>query len=389
METITLSGGLILPLTAILGIVAFFFLTNYFIKNWKINLKYLNPMLVSIIIFGTIILGYTILSYALYSDIQSVVLSLQFLSGLVGIFISIYFVKFRKMDIKEIFRGIAIVFFIAIISNIVLSIMKIGVTSTFSRGIYAATPLGGIYQILIYFPFILANVFLFSLPFWKSKYSKIMFIIITLYLLSIQVKGAIILFVTGVIIYYWFFSQNNVRRNRIILIFVVTMMIVILPKEFLLGRFISSSGNLISGREIVWQEYFIALKNNPSLLITGSFVKAKGISTKVGNITGGGYHSFHNQYLEILDSYGLIIFSLFIVTIINFLKKIYNKIKFLKNEDAKVYTYFFIVILLNLILDLNINVPLRVTNPAIILYFYWTTIFLTLEDKTNNTNENV
>ena len=51
-----------------------------------------------------------------------------------------------------------------------------------------------------------------------------------------------------------------------------------------------------------------------------------------------------------------------------------KKLKY--HDNANIYRFWLFVVVLNMGIDLNTNVPLRVPNPSIILFFYWTSVYL-------------
>lgn len=378
-----IAGGLILPFTFILGIYSVIYILIKTKKNYKIKIQNkLGPMV--ILLMYTIII-HTIIGYLKYQNISSLLLNFQYLSGILGIFIAFYFIKYQDIKVEKLFFNISIIFLFAIISHIIYSIYEVGSVQTFGRTIYPSTPLGGIHQMFVYYPFIISVVFLFALPLWEKKGMLILpvYTLVSTYIVMIQVRGAIISFVVGIVFYFVVFSKENRLLKFFSLMLIVFLVVTILPKEVLLGRFTDTSSSVLSGREKVWKHYITNLLNDPFHIIRGSYSKAT--TSEILNsdpMSQGIGSSFHNQYIEILDSYGIFIFILFAVIIIYYLYLCFKKIKYLDQDKINYYYWMFLVII-HLLIDLNVNVPIRVTNSSIIYLFYWTALYLSIQKKYN------
>lgn len=98
------------------------------------------PLMFLVLVYLIVI--HTLIGFGLFNNISSVLVNIQYLSGVLGVFISIYLIRYRKQSVKELFFNISIVFLIAIISNLSLSIVNVGLMQTFSRHIYPFTVLG-------------------------------------------------------------------------------------------------------------------------------------------------------------------------------------------------------------------------------------------------------
>lgn len=378
-----LGRGLILPFTFVLGIYCIIYISMNTMKQGKINIENkLGPMIFLLIY---LIIMHTLIGYYKFKNINSILLNFQYFTGILGIFISMYLFKYRKLEIENIFFKISLIFLVAIIMNIIYSISKVGVASTFARSIYPGTPLGGIHQIFVYYPFIVAIVFLIALPLWEKKgliYLPI-YSLISIYIIMIQVRGAIVSYLLGLVSYFIIFSKKD-RLKRIFYFILITIFVFkILPKEVLIGRFASSSSSVISGRENVWKGYINNLVDDPFYIVRGSYSKSSTSSLFSGSAFEKGIgHSYHNQYIEILDSYGAFIFILFMAIILYYIYICFNNIKY-KKHNRNIYYYWMSLVLIQFIVDLNVNVPIRVTNSGIIYLFYWTSLYFCIQDQFN------
>lgn len=63
-----------------------------------------------------------------------------------------------------------------------------------------------------------------------------------------------------------------------------------------------------------------------------------------------------------------------------------TNIKYINTTKTKTFKYWTFLVLVHLLIDLNTNVPLKVTNPSIIHLFYWSTLFLLIKKQTNKTD---
>lgn len=377
------SRGLVLPLTFFLGIIVFciMFVNSMLKKNVVIKTK----TLIYVIILYYLMLCHTLVGYLFYYQGTSVILYFQQLTGLLGIFIAVWIIKSRKMKLEDIYFKLSIVFTLAILSNIASSINKVGIIQTFSRQIYPSTHLGGIHQIHIYYPFIVSMVFLFALPIWeKHKYLFLpVYSLVTIYIVMLQVRGAILSYLTGLISYFMIFTKRNKFVKLVTLTLIFTFLFIFLPRDVIIGRFDTrgSGTSFISGREKVWEVYLKNLKNDPLYIIRGSYLKSN-MANKLSEdpLRQGVGHSYHNQYIEIIDSYGIIIFLAFMAIILKFLFICRKQVLRLNKDKRQIYNYWLFLVLLHFIIDLNVNVPLRVTNPAIMYFFYWTSFYLGLHN---------
>lgn len=375
IETVAQPQGLVLPFLVVLGFYAGYKMIENVFRN-TISLKsQTTKIFILIIIFFTLVMSYTLVGLIIYGNFYSLIINLSFVSGILGLAIAVYLVQIRKIKTEELFIKISYVYLAAIILNLAFSIYKVGIQQTFSRYMYAATPIGGIYHIWIYYPFIVASVFLFALPYWENN--KLTFIpvyaLVALYLMSLQVKGPIVLFAVGFLSYFIFFTKKYRTLKILGLVSSIGIILLVLPTQFLIGRFSIPGYSILSDREVIWVNFLKDISNNPIYLIRGSFTK----SLTLSNDPLLGFNSLHNQYLEILDSYGIIIFTVFIIILFIYLIDIYMNVKKLKYHDnANIYRFWLFVVVLNMGIDLNTNVPLRVPNPSIILFFYWTSVYL-------------
>lgn len=375
------SGNIIFPFTVLLGLYSLVKISTTKINNPKLRLESKISRMVTILIY--LVVMHMLLGYALYQDTTSVILNLQYLSGLLGIFIAIYLVNYKKLNVEKMFFVISVIFLFAIISNVGVSVSKVGLEQTFSRNIYGATILGGIHHKIIYYPFIVSIIFLFALPEWEKRSGLMIpvYFLITTYILILQVRGAVVSYLVGLVLYFMFFSKKSktISLSSILLIFI--SIISLFPKDILFGRFMNKSSSLVSGREVVWKVYFENLIKDPLYIIRGSYSKASTSYLSWGNPLEEGIHSYHNQYLEILDSYGFFLFVFFLSILIYYIILNWRKTKKIKNNE--ILKYWLILTIIHMVIDLNINVPIRITNPAIIYLFYWTSLSLLIQKEYN------
>lgn len=375
IDTVAQPQGLVLPILVILGFFAVYKMLRSIFQNAISFKRQTTKLFILILFFFVLIMAYTLVGIIIYKNFYSLIINLSFASGLLGLAIAVYLVQIRKIRTEDLFVKISYVYLVAIMLNLSFSIINVGFQQTFSRYMYAATPFGGIYHIWIYYPFIVAGVFLFALPYWEKK--KLIFIptyaLIALYLFSLQVKGPIVLFAIGFLSYFVFFTNKYKLLKILGLISSIGLILVFVPTRFLIGRFSIPGASILSDREVIWFNFLKKISNNVGYLVRGSFTKSLSLSSDPVL----GFNSLHNQYLEILDSYGIIIFTIFLMILAVYLMDIFMNIKKLNNgNNTHIYKFWLFVVILNLGIDLNTNVPLRVPSPSIILFFYWTSVYL-------------
>jgi len=371
--------GLIFPFTVILGIYCALAVGLNLLRHPKVKVGSKLPLMFLVLVYLIVI--HTLIGFGLFNNISSVLVNIQYLSGVLGVFISIYLIRYRKQSVKELFFNISIVFLVAIISNLSLSIVNVGLMQTFSRHIYPFTVLGGIHQIYVYYPYIVSVVFLFALPLWerRSKLTIPVYLLVTAYILVLQVRGAVISYLLGLFTYNLMFSRRSKILNTVIILLMIAFMFYVFPIDVLFGRFINTSSSVISGRENVWKVYIENLIEDPLYIVRGSYSKGSTAHLFSGDPFQQGIgHSYHNQYIEVLDSYGAFIFIVFTGSLLYYLFLCTRKIRE-SNLDSSIYNYWITLVVYHFLIDLNVNVPLRVTNPAIMYLFYWTSLYLSIQ----------
>lgn len=356
--------GLVFPLSFFIGMFLFLYFIVVTLKNQKIYLgDYSN---FKFIIFTFLFLGFFLSSIGVIinSDTSVYLRFLQFCTGYVGFFLFWYYFVYKKYEIIEVFGYIGLTYLLVIILNYGYSIMKIGLRS-FGPDLIPSIGFFGIYQTHVYYPYIVTLICFMGLPYLHLKYQKLIIPYLSLfmvYVLCWQVRGAIFTFFIALIIAFFIYLNAKERIKYIILFTIVFIFLQIkLGNDFFIGRFADiDSISSFNGRTEIWLSIFHNI-NSFSFIVGNMFKDIDGISA-------------HNQYLQFFDLGGILFLSPLIVLWGWFFFKwilLYIKYKNIKKPELLTAIYFLSIIMVNFLIDLNVNTPLNVTNPAIHYWFYW------------------
>lgn len=357
--------GLVFPIYFFIGIIISLILFLSMFKRGEIT--YITPEVkIYILIIGFIGLLISSMGVIINADVRVYMKYIQILTGFIGVVISWYLFEYKQINIEKFFGKLGIVYFVIIILNFLYSFIKVGIDS-FGAGLLPSIGVFGIYQTHVYYPFIVNVILFMSLPYMLKKYNNFLYIYLgfyILYLLSWQVRGAIISFIVMFIIAF-IFKLKNSQKIKITIISLIFLFIIVyyFGLEILLGRFKDIENvKSFSGRTDIWislfQDFDIQI-----LFVGNLFLK-------------GDISSAHNQYLEFLYMGGLLLLIPLLGILINLMLILYRVIKNKKLRHNNNLLYYILILLAQWIVDYNVNVPLSNTNPAIFYWFYINSIFV-------------
>lgn len=363
----------------------------FFNKLNFVLIKDLNFGLLLLLILVLFLFAHTLVGYLFFDSFTIFIVNGQFVAALSGLLIAHYFIFNLNYKVQDILLSISILFIFALLSNLIVSIYVIGIDSTFGRNIWPSTFLSGIYHHWVYYPYIVSFVCLFSLPIWfkKSKYlALVVYILFLFYILIFQVRGAIISFLIGSIVFA--FKYIKIRKIYYLIgLVIVPTLFYFFPLTRFVGRFYESPIQMLSHRLPFIQLFLSNFTLNSLYIFIGSISKLTlyGIERN----TTAGIITLHNQYLNLIDNYGVFVaiyvFSIIIGYLVEFKKRLNQLPSTQTHED---YTYWFYIIITILSIDLNINEQLTTGNPGVYLTFYLGIILFSLVKQTNEKqNQNI
>jgi hypothetical protein len=373
--------GFIMPLSFFIGIVIAILFVNKVMIYGRLRIPKVIQRIPIYFFFALII---SICGVGLSGDIVPIVLYAQFLSGVFGIILAIWFFCYKKMDFEWITGFVSKLYFVLIVLNIFRAVTTTGFahfTSRFTE--VPGTPWWSIYHAFVYYPYIVSMVFLYAIPYWKQRVKTWVFFLlysgVFVYLWLFQVRGAVLTFGVGLLLYMFFYVKIKKLIGTIIsIVMLVSVLVLYLPYDMVVGRFTNNSESLIKsvgGRDYLYVSFFNNITSDRLYILAGSLFKGRqigetsAISTDFNKGSIGG--SYHNQYLEFIEYGGIFLLVGFFWCIYPIIKKLIQYTRDSTNSQYKNVSYWMIIMLVQLVIDMNINVPLRVTNPAIMYWFYW------------------
>ncbi|MFJ8234255.1 hypothetical protein ACIQ34_00775 [Ureibacillus sp. NPDC094379] len=362
--------GLVLP---IYFLVSIFFLILILLNLFRFHrLKFedlkIKKFALAIIVMGLILAG---LGFILSANSSGFIRIGQIITGLGGVIIAYYLFEIKKINIEKFFGLLGILYFVIIILNYMYSISLVGLAS-FGRALQPSWGLFDIFQTHVYYPFIVNAICFMSIPFLLAKYGRWIYPYLGLYfiyLLNWQVRGAIISFIFMLIVTI-FLKLNINKKFEVILFFItfISILIMFIDVEELVGRFANVEGvKNLSGRTDIWSNVFENF-NMIDFLVGSLFLDLDGVTA-------------HNQYLEFFDLGGILYLSILILLLLNIIKAFFSSYILFGIRDN--LTFYLIIILVQVIIDFNVNVPMSNTNPAIFYWFYISSIFILFNRKIN------
>ncbi|MDY0277320.1 MAG: hypothetical protein RBQ97_04480 [Acholeplasma sp.] len=370
------SEGFVLSWMFVLsGIIILKILYEIFREKKLIILKELISILTLVLIFVFVVVMQSLIGYLFFDTLTIFIINGQLLAAMTGIIVSYYFIIVKKFSFEEIVFSISLLFLFAALSNLIVSIYKLGIQDTFGRNIWPSTFFGGIYHHFIYYPYIVSQVFLFALPLWFKKIKGLaifIYIFIFIYILVFQVRGAIISYSIGLVIFSVYYLKFNFKY-LVCFSFTFLIFLLLIPRNILIGRFFESPIEMLSHRTNFFSTFITNVVSSPSYLLIGSLSKSYLYDIPRNQFSG--IFSLHNQYINIFDNYGLPIVIILILILVIYYQLLKNNIRSIKDKiTSKLHTYWTLIVLLSLSIDLNINEQLSTANPGIYMFFFWSAI---------------
>ncbi|MDP8162127.1 O-antigen ligase family protein [Pasteurella skyensis] len=267
--------------------------------------------------------------------------------------------------LNYIINKVTIVFACVIFAHISYSLVKLGLVSSFYwRGADSIWGLFSIHQKMVYFPTIVAIVFILSL-FSTSKYKKVvMGILFFEIVMNFSREGVLLIFLGLCARVYYLFRYEN-KKIIVFLYIILGVIFAYLLFQYIVTNFENSSfadkllsiqekGHYSAGRFEQIKEGFEEMLNpetHYSLLIGTGFAMNLGF-----------LGTPHNQYIEILFRGGILGLLTFIFSICNTLFLIKKQLKFYKktkNQCCHIFFSFAVIFVLLTCVSFNINTPIR------------------------------
>lgn len=354
--------GLVFPLVFFLGIVFFLYTLKHILATKSVNMEIINnKMILLFFMIGSFLIILTLIGILLTNDLGGIIKLGQYLTGGIGIIVSIYLFSIKKMDPSYFFGKLVILYTVIIIIHYLTSIILFGL-NPISGSVYPSVLGAGIYQSRVYYPYLVTMIFFAGFPYLTNrfhKYTFLFYILFLFYVFTLQVRGAMISFLVISVLVLVFSLKAKAKYYAFFVIFFFLILFNIFVENIeSLGRIgeIEKIKDL-NGRTIMWIEVFknLSIEN----IFVGSFFN------DIDHI------SAHNQYFEFITLSGFIP-----LTMLGFVGLLAIKI-FLDSYKYNDNTLrvFSLLIFSTLIIDMNINVPLTNTNPAIHYWFIWSGIY--------------
>lgn len=353
--------GLVFPLVFFIGILLFFSILIKVLKNRKINKEILKNPITRIFITLGIYFVFLVAIGSLFSgNYKGIIKLLQYLTGGAGIAISVYLFSVKRISPPRFFGYLAVFFLIIIFLQSVTSIAMFGI-NPLSGTIYPSILGAGIYQSRVYFPYIVTLIFFCGLPYLIKRFgslSILIFIVYLFYIFTLQVRGAMVSFVVMSTFYLLFASNLKLKYWALLPVLSIPFLFEFISsnKDFL-GRIgeVEKVQDL-NGRTDLWMSILTEMKISNFLF--GSYFN------DIDHI------SAHNQYFEFLTLGGFFPLIVLILLFIYSLKMFKDSFKY-NDSTLKIFS---LIMITTLLVDLNVNVPLINTNPAIHYWFFWSGI---------------
>lgn len=350
--------GLVFPISFFIGVIMLGIIIINIIHERKIHTAYFsNFVLKQAIYFFVFVFFLMLVGVIIEGSLNSLLRGIQIITGASGIIISIYLFGYKKINPKDFFGKVAILFILVICLNFISSYITVGPQS-FGPSLQPTIFGIGIYQSRVYYPFIVSLICFMGLPYVyeKTKYFVLPYLyVFGFYIFCLQVRGALISFIILLSIAILLYLNFKVKTAFLTSLLLLTLAF----KEYItntdiLGRFsqVEKFKNL-NGRMEIWRD-IIENMDTKTFLFGNFLIDKDGITA-------------HNQFLQNLDMGGfLLIIPLILIFIFALYITIYSA--FMKQKNI---TFLSLVILVNFIVDLNVNVPISNTNPSIHYWFYW------------------
>jgi hypothetical protein len=371
-------GGLIVPLAFLAGVVVSILLFWRMAHRWT-AFRSLKGWLLSFLplVLASLVLG---LAGVLSSRcLAPGLLTLQSLSGLAGVCLAIWAFHWWKLDFELFCGRLSLLYLANILIHVAWSYHLIGM-ETFGRQIVFETPFWGIYQLLSYWPAVVAMVFLFALPYWRKKIvATPLFLVVGYYLYFINVRTVVLYFLFGLLLFLAFFSEKK-RLARIFLGLIVAFLVFLaVMRHPWLKRFRMPD---LGKRDIYWFMTLDHIRESLWYLVYGTLFEAKTILPQTDWSLGKSLGvSYHNQYLEYMKQGGMLLLGSFLYFLTRFLKEIWGRVRTLYRSEGMMVGWGLVLIFLDVCLNFNSNTPLRVTFPAVMTWFFWTGYFIHLNQR--------
>ncbi|MFC4712924.1 O-antigen ligase family protein [Planococcus dechangensis] len=354
--------GFVLPLVFFIGILLFFNILVKTLKTHRINKDILeNPIIKIFIIFVVYFILLVAIGSLFSGNYRGLIKLVQFLTGGVGIVISVYLFSIKRISPPQFFGYLTLFFVVIIFIQSVTSIVMFGV-NPLSGAMYPSILGAGIYQSRVYFPYLVTLIFFCGLPYLIKRFGSwtiILFLVFLFYIFTLQVRGAMVSFVVMSVFYLIFVS--NIKFKYLALFPALAMPFLfefISSNKEVLGRIgeVEKVQDL-NGRTDLWIN--ILKEMGTSNFLFGSYLN------DIDNI------SAHNQYFEFLTLSGFFPLMILTVLVVFSLKMFKDSFKY-NNHTLRIFS---LIMITTLLVDLNVNVPLTNTNPAIHYWFFWSGIY--------------
>ena len=377
-------GGLVLPVSILFGLLFSAFILIRIIQG-KVDFSKSRDLLISMAGFvaAPIVLG-LFGSYISQSAVP-ILFAMQTLSGLTGCALGVWFIRYWRLDFVKACGILSAMYLVNMVVHVAWSYHLIG-NLTFGRQIVFETPLWGVWQLLVYWTIIVAQVFLYALPYWRKKWVAIpIYLLVGYYIFFINVRTAVVFYFFGILIYFILFSEHRKITWVLAAICICVAGYLLITANPILRRF---AGGGLGRRDEYWVETYHSIKESIRFLIYGTLFEGTIIPIRTGidldRSTGG---SAHNQYLEFIRQGGLILFLAFFQL---FIRMIYKMVKtarriYRRNGDLMIF-WPGVVIFVQVLVGMNANTPIRVTNPAVMIWFFWTGYYYHLMNRDEETH---
>lgn len=344
--------GLVLPLIFFMGLYTLTFIIINIIAGGNININYQILILITLIIMYS--LAISLIGFFFNNNYIILLRCFQFLTFVLGISL-FYYLKIRNIDLVSFLKSLFYFLLIFMIIHFISSFIEIGSLTTI-EGISPNVLFFGVYQSRVYYPYLIISLlFLSSIVIKNNKLKIFTFVLLGIYIFSLQVRGALISYLFYLIVYLiLFFKRKIILSITLIIVFIYTLIKGIEIENLQLGRFGDfEKFYTLNGRIPLWIESF-QVDNVQQLLFGNLFFDSNQISA-------------HNQYIQFFENGGVILFILFLLIVVIFIKLIMVSIL----SKDRISIFICMVYIVPLTIDLNLNVPLNNVNSTIIYTFIW------------------
>ncbi len=277
-----------------------------------------------------------------------------------------------EKNLNKVLDKMVVIFTLFSLAHLLSSFVSLGFIGSFvNRGEDSIFGLFSIYQKFVYYPTVLACLFIFSLM-SSLRYKYIYSFILLINVFMVAAREAIFICLLGIIFAFILFIKKEsilALGKFIIIAFIISSLVIyfidpikeMLDSAIFLTKIknLKKSGDITAGRTGAIHEVFSNSKKDFKLLIGTGYL-----------MDLGDFRSPHNQYLEILLRSGALGLAIFVILIIKTLCNIVKNVKLYKNTSMQDCIYGFSFVLFCLILiSCNVNVPIRAPYTAILFGF--------------------